>query len=260
MANIKINNTRKLDFKIRKDEYWDLMLSKDEAYGTAFDWDNNECLAAFVTPEIDACIEYFEKGKVFSSVSWGSAINSGDDDFSGVTLYNIGFTGVDSALVFYDRNLIDNTQFFNYYTGSFYCTCGDTRLSLSVANCNTEEHLYPISIGKADNEKYFECKGGFLQGFFKTYGYDYQTLPDNIDEEWNISFVLRPRSDYEIKERTLNYEHPENKGIFFYLGMRAENKFWEVDATDEEKSGFTAAEYLTAGNIITMTAQRNSSS
>ena len=219
------------------------MLSKDEAYGTAFDWDNNECLAAFVTPEIDACIEYFEKGKVFSSVSWGSAFNSGDDEFSGVTLYNIGFTGVDNALVFYDRNLIDNTQFFNYYTGSFYCTCGDTRLSLSVANCNTEEHLYPISIGKADNEKYFECKGGFLQGFFKTYGYDYQTLPDNIDEEWNISFVLRPRSDYEIKERTLNYEHPENKGIFFYLGMRAENKFWEVDATDEEKSGFTATRY-----------------
>ena len=55
MANIKINNTRKLDFKIRKDEYWDLMLSKDEAYGTAFDWDDNACLAAFVTPEIDDC-------------------------------------------------------------------------------------------------------------------------------------------------------------------------------------------------------------
>ena len=242
MANIKINNTRKLDFKVRKDEYWDLMLSKDEAYGTAFDWDDNACLAAFVSPEIDDCIRYFDKGKVFSSVSWGEAVNSGDDKFSGVTLYNIGFTGVDNGLVFYDRNLVDNTGFFNYYTGSFYCTCGDTRLSLSVSKCNTEEHIYPIKVVE-DQDKYFECKGGFLQGFFKTYGYDYQTFPHVIDEEWNATFVIRPRKDYPVLEQTLNYEHPENKGIFFYLGMRAENKFWEVDATEETKKNFLAMRY-----------------
>lgn len=243
MANIKINNTRKLDFKIRKDEYWDLMLSKDEAYGTAFDWDDNACLAAFVTPEVEDCIRYFDKGKVFSSVSWGSAVNSGDDELSGVTLYNIGFTGVDNGLVFYDRNLTDSTTFFNYYTGSFYSTCGDTRLSLSVSKCNTEEHIYPIELAEDEKNKYFECKGGFLQGFFKTYGYDYQTLPHVIEDEWNMSFVIRPRKDYPVLERTLNYEHPNNKGIFFYLGMRAENKFWEVDATDETKSGFTVSRY-----------------
>ena len=114
MANIKLNNTRKLDFKIRKDEYWDLMLSKDETYGAGFDWDDTACLAAFVTPEIDECIEYFDKGKVFSSTSWDEAVNSGDDEFSGVTLYNIGLTGVDNALVFYDKNLISNQEFFNY--------------------------------------------------------------------------------------------------------------------------------------------------
>ena len=242
MANIKINNVRRLDFKIRKDEYWDLMLSKDEAYGTAYDYDDTACLAAFVDAGDDECTRYFEKGKVFSSVSWDGAINSGDDEFSGVTLYNIGLTGVDNGLVFYDKNLIDNTQFFNYYTGSFYCTCGDTRLSLSVSKCNTGEHIYPIKIVDGD-ERYFECKGGFLQGFFKTYGYDYQTLPHFIDTEWNMSFVIRPRSEYEIQEKTLNYEHPRNKGIFFYLGTRAENKFWEADATDETKSGFTVSRY-----------------
>ena len=243
MANIKINNTRKLDFKIRKDEYWDLMLSKDEAYGTAFDWDDNACLAAFVTPEIDECIRYFDKGKVFSSVSWGSAVNSGDDELSGVTLYNIGFTGVDNGLVFYDKNLISNQEFFNYYTGSFYSTCGDTRLSLSVSKCNTGEHIYPIKVVQDETNKYFECKGGFLQGFFKTYGYDYQTLPHFIEDEWNMSFVIRPRKEYPVLEYTLNSEHPENKGIFFYLGMRAENKFWDVDASDETKSGFAVSRY-----------------
>lgn len=242
MANIKINNTRKLDFKIRKDEYWDLMLSKDEAYGGDYDFDNTACLAAFVNACDSACTQYFHKGKVFSSTAWDSAVNSGDDEQSGVTLYNIGFTGVDNGLVFYDKNLIDNTQFFNYYTGSFYSTCGDTRLSLSVSSCNTGEHIYPIKLIN-DPDCYFECKGGFLQGFFKTYGYDYQTLPHVIEEEWNMSFLIRPRSEYPVLEGTLNYEHPNNKGIFFFLGTRAENKFWEVDATDETKSGFTVSRY-----------------
>ena len=27
--------------------------------------------------------------------------------------------------------------------------------------------------------------------------------------------------------QTLNHTHPENNGIFFYMGLRAENKFWE---------------------------------
>jgi hypothetical protein len=252
VANIKINNTRRLDFKIRKDEYWDLMLSKDEVYGTDFDFDDSACLAAFVSAEEEECIRYFDKGKVFSSVSWADAVNSGDDEQSGVTLYNIGFTGVDNGLVFYDKNLIDNTQFFNYYTGSFYSTCGDTRLSLSVSKCNTGEHIYPIKVAQDESNKYFECKGGFLQGFYKTYGYDYQTLPDVIQEEWNMSFVIRPRNEYPVLEGTLNYEHPNNKGIFFYLGTRAENKFWDVDATDEEKSGFTAARYNIDGGYETV--------
>ena len=255
MANIKINNTRKLDFKIRKDEYWDLMLSKEDSSGAAFDWDDNACLAAFVSPEEGECIRYFDKGKVFSSVSWGSAVNSGDDEMSGVTLYNIGFTGVDNGLVFYDKNLIDNAQFFKYYTESFYSTCGDTRLSLSVSRCNTGEHIYPIRVVD-DQVKYFECKGGFLQGFYKTYGYDYQTLPNIIEDEWNMSFVIRPRSDYQVLEGTLNYEHPKNKGIFFYMGMRAENKFWDVDATDGEKSGFTADRYNIDGGYDTIDSRK----
>ena len=243
MANIKINNTRKLDFRIRKDEYWDLMLSKDEAYGTDFDYDGSACLAAFVSPEVDDCIRYFDKGKVFSSVSWAGAVNSGDDELSGVTLYNIGFTGVDNGLVYYDKNLVDNTSFFGYYTSSHYSTCGDTRLSLSVSRCNTGEHIYPIKVKEDDSSRYFECKGGFLQGFFKTYGYDYQTLPDVIDEEWNMSFVIRPRQEYEVQEGTLNEEHPGNKGIFFYLGMRAENKFWDIGASEEERRKYLSERY-----------------
>ena len=246
MSNIKINNTRKLSLRVRKDDYWDLMLSKDETYGTNFDLDDTECLAAWVDTS-NVCLEYFADGKVFSKVSWGGAVNSGDDEMSGVTLYNAGFCGVDNGLVFYDKNLIDNAQFLGYYTASHYCTCADTRLNLSVTRCNTGEHIYPIKVATDDSSKYFECKGGWLQGFYKTYGYDYQVLPHVIEDEWDVSFTMRPRADYEIQEGTLNEEHPKNKGIFFYLGMRAENKFWDMSADDEMKKKYFIPRYNADG-------------
>ena len=236
MSNIKINNTRKLSLKLRGDEYWDMMLFKDEAYGVDFNAlsEDGPCLAAFVSSEESACTEYFENGKVYSKTSWINAVNSGDDEYSGVTLVNIGFTGIDNGLIYYDKDLISNIDFFNIYTNSHFCTLGETRLNLSAVKSNTGEHWFPIHLVD-DGEKYFELKGGFLQGFFKTYGYDYQTLPDYISGSWTMNFVIRRRDEYEIDEHTLNYEHPENNGMFFYMGTRAENKFWEMFATDEEK-------------------------
>ncbi len=239
MANIKINNTRKLSLKLRNDQYWDFMLFKDEAYGRGsefFDDENMGCLASFISSNDDECVKYFDNGKVFSNKSWDGAINEPeDDDEKGLILKNIGFTGVDNGLVFYDKNITSNLQFFNYYTRSHFDTLGETRLNLSVVRSNTGEHWYPVHLVGEEAEKYFEFKGGFLQGFFKTYGHKYQTLPDYIESDWCLNFSLRPRKEYEVDEHTLNYEHPENNGIFFYLGTRAENKFWEQFASEQEK-------------------------
>lgn len=239
MANIKINNTRKLKAKLRNDEYWDLMLSKEEAYGGFGEgyYSDNGCLAAYVSSEEDECIRYFDNGKVFSKVEWVDAVNSSDnEDEDGVVLKNIGFTGIDNGLVFYDKNETSNLKFFNYYTRSRFDTLGDKRLNLSAVKCNTGEHWYPIHLVENETEKYFELKGGFLQGFFKTYGYKYQTLPHFISSDWCLNFTIRRRDEYEIDDHTLNYEHPENNGIFFYIGTRAENKFWEYFASEEEKT------------------------
>lgn len=236
MSNIKINNTRKLALYIRNDEYWDMMLSKEDGSG-AGDLNDDACLASFISAEEDVCTEYFKNGKVFSKVAWQDAVNSGDDELSGVTLTNIGFTGIDNGLIYYDKNMISNAEFLNYYTRSHYCTCGDTRLNLSRVRSNTGEHAYPMELVD-DGEKYFAFKGGFLQGFYKTYGYDYQVLPNHIENEWAMNFVIRPRTDYETQDNILNNEHPENKGIFFYMGTRAENKFWDMSASEEEKKKY----------------------
>ena len=238
MSNIKINNVRKLSLKLRGDEYWDFMLFKEEARGGNIDEAYNPdygCVAAFIDAEDSVCTEYFDHGKVFSKLSWIDAVNSGDDEQGGVTLKNIGFTGIDNGLVYYDKDLISNIEFFNIFTRSHFSTCGDTRLNLSAVKSNTGEHWFPIHLKEDETGKYFECKGGFLQGFFKTYGYKYQTLPDYISSDWTLQFSLRRRDEYGDGENTLNAEHQENRGIFFYMGARAENKFWEMFASDEEK-------------------------
>ena len=83
---------------------------------------------------------------------------------------------------------------------------------------------------------FLSFQGGFYQGFYKLFGKEwcYQTLPNGPDYEWNLYFDIRPRSDYKVGVTTVNHIHPENKGIFFYLGTRAENKFWSLYKTDEE--------------------------
>lgn len=78
--------------------------------------------------------------------------------------------------------------------------------------------LYRV-IDKEDDLLYknntFIFNGGFLQGFYKLYGFPFQTLPMYIENnEWNLEFTLKP---YE--------QQVYDEAIFFYMGTRAENKF-----------------------------------
>ena len=109
---------------------------------------------------------------------------------------------------------------------------GDNRLFLTPVTGNTQMYNYPLYLIENEEEKYIACKGGFYQGFFKLYGYDYNVLPHKIDNEWVMHFDLRPRTDYEVDDMLVNYTHPDNDGIFFFMGTRAENKFWPFYKTN----------------------------
>lgn len=70
--------------------------------------------------------------------------------------------------------------------------------------------------------KTFIFNGGFLQGFYKLYGFPFQTLPRYIENnEWNLEFTLKPYKKQVYDE-----------AIFFYMGTRAENKFAEFYNND----------------------------
>lgn len=209
MAIIKNNNYKKIDCRLYNDSYMDFILSKDDVrvYG-----DINECIAAHLD------FSGVDKRHVVSDAVWGNAIAS-----DGI-LHNIGYTGVDNGFISYERDMIGNDEFLELFVNSKFSlnTFGD-RFFVTKVDGNAMMQEYPV----VPQKDYVSLKGGFYQGFFKIYGDKYQTLPYRIMDEWNISMTLRKR-DYETPSNILNKRHVKNKGFFFFIGARSENKFWEL--------------------------------
>ena len=40
--------------------------------------------------------------------------------------------------------------------------------------------------------KYHKLYGGFYQGFYKLFGYDYETFPERVDKGWTVELLLKP--------------------------------------------------------------------
>jgi len=81
--------------------------------------------------------------------------------------------------------------------------------------------------------------GGFFQGFYKIPGYDYQVFPQRPSLGWTAEFMLRYRWTGNT-DVGLNNRYPDNKGTFFYMGSRAENKFYHyADGSPKQDTGYT---------------------
>lgn len=205
-----------------RDEYWDFILSPDK---TPIDFKKGlteKCLISYINIDKDECVG--ENNKLYSlpKYIWPEAKNNN------VELLDIGLTGIDNGLISFKTDRISNEEYYKILTESkIKLENDDLRLFLTPITGNTQQYAYPYEIHKSDEEgKYAILKGGFFQGYYKLYGFDYETLPTFIEDSWSLEFVLR-KKDYEVDSKTLNYKHPNNKGIFFYLGTRAENKFYQ---------------------------------
>jgi len=240
-SNIKNNDVRALRFRCRNDEYYDFMLYRGECYG---DGTLGRCVVAGIdansfpgvtgkeiTREDKDGKVTMHGGEIVSNVVWDGAVNLGEP------LKDIGLTGTDNGFISYRRDIITNREFVDMLTGTTYNIDG-TSFFMSPVSGNTRSFVYPMTLEEDFGGKYFSMKGGFFQGFYKMFGLDYQTLPSYISDDWNMEFVLRRRSDYDVKVHTLNNLHPENKGMFFYMGTRAENKFWQLYNDVEDKAEF----------------------
>jgi hypothetical protein len=181
-------------------------------------------------------------GKLYSDVVWSDAINGG------VEMKDIGMTGVDNGFITFDRSKISNKEFLELFFHSEYdIESGDTRLFMTPVTGNTQAFSYPMCLVESGDSKYLAFNGGFYQGFFKLYGFEYQVLPSNINHDMVLHFEIRPRTDYTTCETVVNNLHPENSGIFFFMGARAENKFWNLyngEDSDREKDNIITDGYL----------------
>ena len=221
MSNIFNHNREIFQISINKDNYWDFHLSTDYRSGNSV---NNglttHCLSSFIDTNNPNCVWF---GKLYSNenYNWENAVNNG------VELNSIGYTGVDNGIIQFEKDCTSNKEFLKLYTkSSISLLKNDLRFKLDKVNGNNQIYDYKNEIIEKDGKIVSELNGGFYQGFFKTKCNEYQVLPDNIDGGLTIEVVLN-KSELTNENDTLNSTHENNKGFFFYIGTRAENKWWK---------------------------------
>jgi len=109
----------------------------------------------------------------------------------------------------------------------------DRRFKMKQVTGLSQHYSYGIESVSGETEGYYNnLRGGFYQGFYELYGYPYQVLPERVECGWTIESLLKfeqacpPLTECIIPgTKILNDVYPNNEGIYFYMGTRAENKF-----------------------------------
>jgi hypothetical protein len=193
---------------INRSNIMDVVLSDDTTPSEVVDNENgkfsDDYLVAFIDSSnimkvdynSDGSIEYVESLDGYYYANWS-------EDDEEIVLKDAELTGFDNRLL--DTNSKSVLPVLN---------SEDVYLTLYRVIDEQDDLLY--------KNKTFIFNGGFLQGFYKLYGFPFQTLPRYIENnEWNLEFTLKPYKKQVYDE-----------AIFFYMGTRAENKFAEFYNND----------------------------
>jgi hypothetical protein len=194
----------------------------------------------------------FDKEVIVSENYW----NPLDEDLflcgKKTELCDIGLTGIDNGLVkhFSGETIEINSGLYTSDSDKFSRYKYDRRFKMhpitgftTTSNrlVNDDSYSYTNSI-QTDGDLvgyYSKLDGGFYQGFYKIFGYDYQILPERYHFGWTSEIMLRYRWTGNT-DVGLNYRYPKNKGTFFYYGARSENKFYHyANGHPKTDTGYT---------------------
>jgi hypothetical protein len=235
---------KNIDMRLSDSDYWDMYISSDETYSEGWGGiiDDTSLVAYFDFN--DSNIFNTGNTNIYSLTTWTGATACASGT-TGQTLVDIGLTGIDNGLITYIKPSGDteNNALLSALTGSsLVILSSDTQFWMHEVTGMTNTYIYPIDLLSADTiGQYAQLCGGFYQGFYKLHDYDYQTLPNRMHKGWVAEFWLN-KSDVcsGYTGTTLNDDFPDNEGFFFYIGARAENKFWNVwSGQNEIASGCT---------------------
>jgi hypothetical protein len=273
--------------RLSNSEYWDLFLCYDCQDAPNPDIIlTGSCLLINIDINDD---NSYSGDTLYNLVDWTGSTVYG----SGVTLNDIGLTGIDNGFINYECSAsTSGSTFLSAFTGStLFLSSGDTRFFMTrVSGCTYDYTITPLT-GTTEG-RYSRLCGGFYQGFFKlsdkTYfkditnnkftwpiswfncppvctgttsgtttgstsgstnccpdpnkayqcyleekpiPYNYQVLPTRYEQGWTSMFWLRKDDDDVCSGNTattLNDVYSGNTGFFYYMGTRAENKFWDL--------------------------------
>ena len=167
-------------------------------------------------------------------------------------LCDVGLTGIDNGLVqnMSGETIQTTTGLYTNISDKFSRYKYDRRMKLHPITgftttqnrlWNDNSYTYDLSYTNVGGDIGYVARlnGGFFQGFYKLAGYDYQVFPQRPSLGWTSEFVLRYRWTGNT-DVGLNQRYPDNKGTFFYMGARAENKFYHyADGSPKQDSGYT---------------------
>ena len=165
---------------------------------------------------------------------------------------DVGLTGIDNGLT-KEMSGITMTAFTGLYTTTaetfnryiydrrfkMHPISGNTTLANRLWNDNSYAYNLSYVDAGGDIGTVAKLNGGFFQGFYKLQGYDYEVFPTRVSQGWSVELMLK----YQFTGDTnvgLNARYPENKGTFFFMGSRAENKFYHyADGSPSSDTGYT---------------------
>ena len=222
MGNILNHNRDILQFDICQDDYWDFHVSLKMG-GDLYEGLTERCLSTYIDISDVDCI--WNDGNIMSNSAykWEQAINNGE-----IVFQDFGFTSVDNGRTYYDFDRITNKEFLDIFTNTqLNFEKDDLRLCLYKVRGNHKIYDYTSEFSFEDDFLALKLNGGFYQGFFcANDGNEYKILPTDIGTGWTFEFVLKKEDFINEKTRLID-KYEENKGIFFYIGTRAENKWFE---------------------------------
>ena len=209
-------------------------------------------------PQLSMSFDVFYTGATLVSKNYYNPNNldldcisafTGTCDIGLVATDNGLYTGMTGQTLYYTMGVRDDYKFHPHYYDrrmKLHMVTGYTTPPNTVFSGRPKTAMYNIVSKTAPSIGYYqELYGGFYQGFYKLFGYDYEVFPERLNKGWTMETVIKPRitDEYSINTSTeeyLNTRYPQNAGTFFYFGTRAENKYYHfASGSPISDSGYT---------------------
>jgi hypothetical protein len=166
----------------------------------------------------------------FSLTKWNGAVSDN------INLYDFGLTAFDNGrtnIMWSGITLTPSDTKFSMYRIGYNTVINPTTGQTSGLTTTTQySPITGITGTTATTDNYFNCNGGYLQGFFKLQEYNYTLFP--------------PRYNYGITIETILNLYSNSQGIFYMMGARAEDKY-NPYYSGETTTGVTTTNIVTGG-------------